>query len=77
MPTSKKKDVAVNLEARGSISTLYQKRQTTTSNKSFTKMFEAVKPHEEQIHNLWSQHGNELGSFTRTRFEIGRLAQSS
>src|ERR1700686_602102 len=69
----KKQAQAIHLEPQGSISTLLQSRQTATSNKSFHKMFDAVKPHEEQIHNLWGQHGQEFGAFTRTRFEIGRL----
>ena len=60
-------------QTQGSISSLFQTKQTATSNKSFQKMFAAVKPYEEQIQNLWGQHGQELGAFTRTRFEIGRL----
>ena len=48
-----------------------------TSNKSFQRLFDAVKPYEEQIHNLWGKHRQELGSFTRTRFEIGRLTSLS
>ena len=68
----KKKVVAVNVESQGSISTLYQTKQTASSNKSFHKMFDAVKPYEEQILNLWGQHAQEIGAFTRTRFHIGR-----
>jgi hypothetical protein len=73
----KKQVAAVHSEPRGSISTLYQTKQTTTSTKSFRKMFDAVKPHEDQIHKLWGQHGHELGDFTQTRFEIGRLISLS
>ena len=72
-----KKKSAVHLEhAPGSISTLLQSKQTA-SNKSFQKMLDAVKPYETQIHNLWVQHGQELGAFNRTRFEIGRLTSLS
>jgi|SRR5665213_306903 len=69
----KKQVVAVHLEPRGSISGLYQSKQTATSNKSFKKMFDAIKPHEDQLPKLWGQHGQELGTFTGTKFEIGRL----
>jgi hypothetical protein len=64
-------------QTQGSISTLLQSKQTATSNKSFQQMFDAVKPYEVRIQNLWSQHGQEIGAFTRTRFEIGRLTSLS
>jgi hypothetical protein len=68
----RKSDVHLK-QGQHSISTLLQSRQTAASDKRFQKMFDAVKPYEEQIHKLWGQHGLELGTFTRTRFEIGRL----
>ena len=73
----KKQAVAVNMEPQWSISGLLHSKQTATSNKSFQKMFDAVKQYEVQIHNLWGQHGHEIGAFTRTRFEIGRLTSLS
>jgi hypothetical protein len=73
-----KKKPAVQLEqAQGSISALFQSKKTSASNKSFQKMFDAVKPYEEQINKLWGQHGLEIGSFTRTRFQIGRFTSLS
>jgi len=72
----KKKVVQLD-PTQGSISSLLQSRQTSVSNKSFRKLFDAVKAYEEQIHNLWGQHGKEIGAFTRTRFEIGRLTSLS
>jgi hypothetical protein len=73
----KKKSTVHSEQRQGSISSLLQSKQTSVSNKSFQKMFDAVKPYEEQIHNLWGQHGREIGAFTRTRFEIGRLTSLS
>jgi hypothetical protein len=73
----KKQAVAVPSEPKGSISTLYHSNQLATTTKNFQKMFDAVKPYEDQIHNLWGQHAQELGVFTGTRFEIGRLTSLS
>lgn len=73
----KRKVVAVHSEPMHSISSLYHSKQTAVSTKSFQKMFDAVKEYEEQIQKLWGQHGQELGAFTRTRFEIGRLTSLS
>jgi hypothetical protein len=61
------------LQHRNSISSLLQTKQATTSNKSFQNLFDAVKPDEKQLHDLWDQHGQSLGAFTRTRFDIGRV----
>lgn len=72
----RKSDVHLK-QGQHSISTLFQSKQTAASNNSFQKMFAAVKPYETQIHDLWGKHGQELGSFTRTRFEIGRLISLS
>ena len=68
-----KKVVAVTLEPQGSISSLYQSKQKVTSNRGFQKMLDEIKPHAEQLHKVWGQHGQDLGAFTRTRFDIGRL----
>jgi len=68
-----KKKPAVHSKRQGSITTLLQSKRSIASKKTFHKMFDAVKPYEERIHKLWGQHQLELGTFTRTRFEIGRL----
>jgi hypothetical protein len=73
----KRQSVTHLKQEQGSIGTLLQSKQTAASNKRFQRMFDAVKPHEEQIHKLWGQLGQEIGSLTRTRFEIGRLTSLS
>jgi hypothetical protein len=64
-------------QMQGSISTLLQSKQNAASNKRFQKMFDSVKQYEVQIDKLWGQHGQELGGFTGTRFEIGRYTSLS
>jgi hypothetical protein len=60
---------AVHPEQTGSITDLLRSRQL--SNKTFKKMFEVVKPYEEKIKELWSRHQQEIGAFTKTRFDVG------
>jgi len=72
----KKQAVVVSMEPQGSISTLYQSKQTA-SNKNYQKLFDVVRPYEEQIHKLWGEHGQQIGAFTRNRFDIGHLTSRS
>src|SRR5260370_7982695 len=72
-----KRKAVVKLEQRqGSISTLLQSKQTA-SNKSYQKLFDVVRPYEEQIHKLWGEHGQQIGAFTRIRFDLGHLSSLS
>jgi hypothetical protein len=73
----KRKSTVPLEQTQGSIGALYQSKQTSVSSKGFQKMFDTVKPYEEQISKLWGQHGAEIAAFTRTRFEIGRLTSLS
>jgi hypothetical protein len=65
-----KKKPAVQLES-GSIGALLQSR--AASNKNFQKLFDTVRPWEQQLHKLWDQHQTGIAGLTQTRFLIGEL----